>query len=429
MTARVVRVEAEVAARLAELAAVADDTDPTGTGRPSLEACLGRTAAALDAIVRLRALDAVAALHRLEALGGALSHLALHWLFSIVPSPIWDELDAMRRLFPDFYRALIPGDPADLAERVFRAVAGTRLRQRGLPPELLAALGRDGREDLVLRIARRQAGPECWADARVPASYVTALLLAEPDSDHLVRTVLRHDLEELVVPGEMAERLMAEGRADLQPTFWLGLALDGDDQDEDDESADDSCEALVARCLAHCEAAGLPGLAQEVRWCAFGAFFTAEHLRAWLDGVPPDQRAAEAARAVQYILADEDGPGSEKLQLLIEWPDLTAAAALVRQHHAELTGGSRAELCRAAACLEASAPDAALLLLRAAFLSPGDPQAPSLAQVLDGCAALWARCPGGPYESHAGFVSRVRGMRRPEERPALTVLTTLEGEE
>ncbi len=399
------RVEAEIAARMAELAAAMADTRSTGTGRPSLPACSDRAAAVLDAIVRLRALDGVAAFVRLEALEQVVSELTFYWMLSPCLCPVQDELDVLGRLFPDFYRALIPGDPAGLAERVFRAVAGTRVRQRGLPPELLAALGRGGREELALRIARQHAGPDGWDRACVPASYVTALLLAEPDSAHLTLTVGEPDFAELVAPGAVAERLVAEGRADLRPAFWLTLALEREDEDE----PADAPEALVARCLAHCAARGLPALAQEVRWCAFEAFFTAEHLRAWLDGVPSGRRAAESARVLRYVLADEDR--SNALRLLVDWPELEAAAALARRYHAELAGQDRGELCRAAACLEASAPDAALLLLRAAFLSPGDSRAPSLAQVLDGCAALWARCPDGPYESHAGFVRRVRARR------------------
>lgn len=420
MSALAASLEAEIAVCMARLAVVMDDTGPDEGGRPSLEVCSARAAAALDAILRLRALDPVAAFQRLEALEQAVGEL-LYYYWTHTSCPVWDEVEVLQRLFPDFYRALIPGDPAGLAERVFRAVAGTRVRQRGLPPELLAALGRSGREDLVLRIARHHAGPGCWDDERVPASIVTAVLLAEPDSAHLTRTVLEHGLERLVAPGAVAERLIAEGRADLRPVFWLDLALESQDE-EDEEGAPGSPEALVARCLAHCEARGLPELAQAVRWCAFDVLLTAEHLRAWLDGVPPGQRAAEAARVLRHVLADEDRFRFDVLRLLLDWPDLAAAAALVRRHHAELADQPPAELCRAAACLEASAPDAALLLIRTAFLSPAAPWMPSPAWVLDQCAALWARCPDGPYESHAAFLDRVRGMQRHEEWQVLTVI-------
>ena len=318
MSATAASLEAEIAVCMARLAVVMDDTGPDEGGRPSLEVCSARAAAALDAILRLRALDPVAAFQRLEALEQAVGELSYYyWAFS--PCPVWDEVEALQRLVLDFYRALIPGDPAGLVERVFRAVAGTQVRQRGLPPELLTALGRSGREDLVLRIARHHAGPGCWDDERVPTSTVTALLLAEPDSDHLVRTVLEHGLEELVLPGALAERLVAEGRSDLRPVFWLDLALESQDEEdeEDEEGAPGGPEALVARCLAHCEARGLPELAQEVRWCAFDVLFTAEHLRAWLDGVPPDQRTAEAARVLRHVLADEDRFRFDVLRLLL----------------------------------------------------------------------------------------------------------------
>lgn len=415
MTFMARRTEAQIAWLLAQLTAALDDTGPSGEDQPSQAVYPDQAVAALDAILRLRTLDPVAAFHRLEALERVVDRVESRW-----GSPGTDRtlLKEVAGLFPAFYRALIPGDPAGLAERVFRAVAGTQVVQRGLPADLLAALGRGGREDLVLRIARYRAGPGRWDARCVSASYMTAVLLAEPDSEHLTRTVLEHGLEHLIFPGEVAERLVVEGRADLQPGFWLELALgrmenDGNDGDDED-SAECSREALVERCLAHCEARGLPELAQEVRWCAFEAFFTVERLRAWLDGVLPGQRAAEEARVLREIVADEDGNGSSALQLLVAWPDLTAAAALVRRGGDLLSyaGHEVYDPWAIAARLEADAPDAALLLYRAIVMWPYDPSRVDPDWLLDRCAALWARAPDGPYESHARFLDRVEEKRR-----------------
>ena len=271
-----------------------------------------------------------------------------------------------------------------------------------------------GREDLVLRIARHRAGPGRLDDMRVTRSYVTAVLLAEPDSEHLTRTVLEHGLEYLIFPGEVAERLIVEGRADLQPGYWLELALNRMEDDDDEDSTACSHEALVKRCLAHCEARGLPGLAQEVRWCAFDAFLTAERLRAWLDGVPPGQRAAEEARVLREIVADDDKTESSVLQLLVEWPDLAAAAALVRRRNGDVisyAGYADYDPCRIAAWLEADAPDAALLIYRAVYSLPY-PSRVDPDWLLGRCAVLWARVPDGPYESHARFLDGVEERRR-----------------
>ena len=187
MTFVAARIEAEIAWLMAHLTAALDDTGPSGEDRPSQAVYPGQAVAALDVILRLRTLDPVAAFHRLEALERAIDRVESRW-----GSPGADRTlpEEVAGLFPDFYRALIPGDPASLAERVFRAVAGTQVVQRGLPADLLAALGRSGREDLVLRIARHRAGPGRLDDMRVTRSYVTAVLLAEPDSEHLTRTVL-----------------------------------------------------------------------------------------------------------------------------------------------------------------------------------------------------------------------------------------------
>lgn len=395
--------------RLGRLVAI-DDWDDEGPDLqlPSWPGWIGQLLADL---VLLQPLDPLAALRGLGALNRIICELN-----DDVPDT--DDILSRQRgileLLPTFQAGIGGDDPRRLVGLVLTLVTEDDLLDEGddIPRSLLDALGRDRRVAVTLRLARlRRAGSCPTADL---AWRMTEILLAEPEFPDALELIARLGLEEQVAARPVVRRFL-EGRA-VGPEFlaWVRRVLR--------ESVDDTEDTLplVTDCVALCDTVGQQELAQTIRREALSVVLDVELLHDWLDRLPELQRELEEARALRDVARLEDKAAA--LLFLLEWPDLEAAARLVMEHHDAMAGQSCSTFNDAGRCLEATAPRAAMLLYRRAAMllyrrgafcvfstGPGTlDQKPRI----DRCAALWARYPDGPYDSHAGFMDRLAQERR-----------------
>jgi hypothetical protein len=146
---------------------------------------------------------------------------------------------------------------------------------------------------------------------------------------------------------DIAERLLAHGRAE-EALAWL------DRGGEDLRQADLRVAALSAL--------GRTDEAQALRWRTFERWLSAEHLRAYLRGLPGFDDVEAEERAIAHALGHEDRDGA--LAFLVAWPNLEAANRLVRAHHGALDGRDYGRLRPAADALAERYPAAASLLHR-----------------------------------------------------------------
>jgi len=153
--------------------------------------------------------------------------------------------------------------------------------------------------------------------------------------------------------GDIAERLIAHGRAD-EALAWLDRGAVGRHAGEELRHADLRVAALVAL--------GRTEQAQALRWEAFRRWLSAGHLRAYLRGLPNFDDVEAEDRAIAHALAHEDR--DRALAFLVAWPNLEAASRLVRAHHEQLDGRDYGRLRPAADALAERYPAAASLLHR-----------------------------------------------------------------
>ena len=354
-------------------------------------------------LVLLQPLHPLAALRGLDTLNRIVCEL---------DDDILDTDDILSRqrgileLLPAFQAGIGGGDPSRLAGLVVTLVTEDDLLDEGddIPLSLLDPLGRDGRVAVTLRLARlRCAGSLPTVDL---AWRMTEILLAEPQLPNALELIARLGLEEQVAPRPVVRRFL-EGRA-VGPEFlaWVRRVLR--------ESVDDTEDTLplVTDCVALCDSAGQPELAQIIRREALPVVLEVEMLRDWLDRLPELQRELEQARALRDVARLEDKAAA--LLFLLEWPDLEAAERLVMEHHDAMAGQSCATFNDAARRLEATAPRAAMLLYRrgAFCLFSTGPGTLDQKPRIDRCAALWARYPDSAYDSHGEFMDWLEQNRR-----------------
>lgn len=398
-----VALKTKLAAQMAFLARfVPVDDFPTVV--PRLGSWPGWMDAVAADLVLLCPLDPLAALRGLNALDDMVATLD-HVFHNI--DAILARQDALSALYPVFQAALAEGEPAQVAERAFALLTESGLLNEDdrVPEVLLEALGPEGRETLVLRLCDPQ--PTAALRCHVGSREITQVLLAGRDIENALDLIARFGIERHACAHSIVEALLSECEPGPELVTWMPRAVRS--AFEDDTSATD---ALLARCLGRCEAAGCPDLVQEIRWAVFLVALAPQRLGDWLDHVPVERRAAEQARALHHVARHDER--THALRFLLEWPDLRAAARLVIEHHEAMTGADCAFFNRAAGLLEDTASAAAMLLYRQGALcrfSTGIglvDQAPRIAR----CAELWARHPDGPYESHARFLDRLSREHR-----------------
>lgn len=346
--------------------------------------------ALIDDLAELRLHDPVGALRRL-------THLTM--LASVVGELVVDDAEfaAQQALFAEidghyapFLMALVQGEPADLPRRVLDAVLEEDMVHVDLPPELLAALGSAGREELLVGLL---AVSPAW-------NPINEVVFAKSVLARVLEMVERHGLQDRVDPEQMFNRLLGEAAPISLLAPWLDRVLDRLAR-QDAESRPDPVTGLAARC----EALGRPDLAQQLRRRAFEVLLEPRQLRAWLGHLPLDEQSAAEARALQGVRKHADHDAA--LLFLVDWPDHAGAVALVREWHGEIIGPGSHGLLHAAELLELQAPDAALLLYRRALHAQLRAGFASMRKdhLLEKCATLWTQYPEGPYESHDAFAA------------------------
>ena len=152
--------------------------------------------------------------------------------------------------------------------------------------------------------------------------------------------------------GDIAERLIAHGRA-AEALAWLDRAPARHEGEE---------FVLADLRIAALDALGRKADAQALRWTAFERWLGADHLRAYLRGLPDFDDVEAEDRAVAHALAHPDR--NLALSFLAGWPNLEAAARLVRDNRYDLNGRDYGRLRPAAEALAERHPAAATLLHR-----------------------------------------------------------------
>jgi hypothetical protein len=219
------------------------------------------------------------------------------------------------------------------------------------------------------------------------------------------------------VAAEIGRRLLTAGRA-AEAIVVLEVAAseartrgrDGDDDTygfvQDARSAD--WESVYLDAL---DATGRAERAQRLRWAAFEERLSVERLRTYLQKLPDFEDVLAEERAMEHALGFRSF--STALYFLHTWPAHRHAARLVLARHAEIDGNLYYLLDPAARWLEGSDPLAATLLRRSmiedTLNGAKSKRYRHAARHLAECQSLAALISDyGPFETHEGFVARLR---------------------
>lgn len=238
----------------------------------------------------------------------------------------------------------------------------------GFAPKLMvqvaAAIGPVARQSLKAQVRvdleaqRKAAGDRRGSSSHLLfklADTLGAIADAEGDADafaaaQALKGRARDDLA-------IARRLLQAGRAD-EALAVVSAAT---------PSASASGGSRPAEALADLKVQVLDALqrheeAQALRWAMFEASLSVEALRAHLRRLPDFEDLESEARALAYVETHPDALAA--LGFLLSWPDLRAAARLVRARLSELDGEVYQRLTPAAEALALKEPLAATLLYR-----------------------------------------------------------------
>jgi flagellin-specific chaperone FliS len=300
--------------------------------------------------------------------------------------------------------------PATLARRIFTALEGDGGHlELDLVQAMAAPLGPGGRAELRRLVDDALAqvpepGDELrdWRNA-VERRRWTAVLAILADSEGDVEAYIdaaRRGGVDVAQAADIALRLIEAGRPE-EALVWLDKA-EGSRVTDQDTAIDVRLTAL--------EALGRKDEAQAQRWSNFTRSLRVDLLRDHLKRLP-DFEDFEAERRAMALAAGHEDP-HRALDFFVDWPDLAAAAALVRVRLGEFDGGDYGALNRAAAALASRYPAAATLLFRRMAEDILRRATASQYQYAAGyvreCTALSARLPDGEIEPHDAFLARLR---------------------
>jgi hypothetical protein len=205
----------------------------------------------------------------------------------------------------------------------------------------------------------------------------------------------------MVQATDIALRLIEAGRPE-EALGWL-------DQAQGSRAADE--DTVVDLRLAGLQELGRKDEAQAQRWSSFTRSLRVDLLRDHLKRLP-DFEDFEAEQRAMALAARHEDP-HRALDFFVDWPNLAAAAELVRARMVELDGGDYGTLNRAAAALTSRYPLTATLLFRRMAEDILRRAAASQYQYAAGyvreCEALSSRLgAGAEIDSHAAFLQRLR---------------------
>jgi Family of unknown function (DUF6880) len=194
-----------------------------------------------------------------------------------------------------------------------------------------------------------------WPRSRL-AGHLADLADTEGDVDAYIEAIRLGEREPLDA-GNVAQRLIAAGRP-AEALEWLNR----------DRRTQGPFDLDIANLrIAAFEALSQQAEAQALRWQAFEATLSAQHLREHLKRLPDFEDFAVEQKALGY--AANFPSALTALVFFVEWPALEAADRLVRQRLSELDGRNYEWLGKAAERLAEKWPVSATLLYRALVLS------------------------------------------------------------
>ena len=161
------------------------------------------------------------------------------------------------------------------------------------------------------------------------------------------------------------------------------------------------------------QAMGQTDAARAFMWTCFARSLNAEHLRAWLAGLPDFEDVAAEDQALEHAQGFESF--TTALHFLMTWPAFAQAAALITSRAAEIDGNHYELLGPASEALEEKYPLAATLLKRGlinfALKNGRVKRYPHAARHLRECKNLAARIDAfAPFETHEAFVADLRSV-------------------
>lgn len=250
----------------------------------------------------------------------------------------------------DLSEAVEP-DPIVLADLLLTALPDD---DYGHYPALISGLapmlGTEGLQHLRAGIAA--------LDEDVSENYALRMALeeiadAEGDTDAYISQ--QSDLARKSFRGaaEIAQRLLGAGRLE---EAWAAINA----PDEDDRGWI-PYEWEVTR-INVMQAMGQTDAARAFMWTCFARSLNAEHLRAWLAGLPDFEDVAAEDQALEHAQGFESF--TTALHFLMTWPAFAQAAALITSRAAEIDGNHYELLGPASEALEEKYPLAATLLKR-----------------------------------------------------------------
>jgi hypothetical protein len=319
-------------------------------------------------------------------------------------------------------------DTTKLADKVFQALNENHYGQHdGLIGALSPALGQEGLEHLKRRMVEfaqeplpklgsgeRQVigwsagGPmyvddhaERWRDSMVRLA-LEEIADAQGDVDAFIAQQTNKAKMVPKVAAEIAQRLLAAGRAEE--------ALNAIDAIDEDRPGWIPLEWEQTRIEA-LEALGRTDQAQAFRWDCFQRKLEPTHLRAYLKRLPDFDDVEAEERALSFALTYPSV--HQALVLLVSWPALDKAAALVLRRSNELNGDHYEILTPAADALAGKQPLAATILLRAmidfSLKQSRSSRYRHAARHLAECLSLASAIKDfGEFDQHDAYIARLR---------------------
>lgn len=364
--------------------------------------------------------------------------LELMWRFMDLTGPVQERCDDSNGVVGDVFRTacrdlgclaqMAEPDPVVLSDRVFAALNDNGYGQFDDLIETLApVLGTRGLEHLKARFIelsktpveipsqeRRKVigwgmgGPmyEDEIEARSRTSTIRLALQeiadAQGDVDAYIAQYGEKTRKVPEIAAEIARRLLAADRPEDALQVIEAAAHRGNDWP--DFAWEDARIDLL-------EALGRGDEAQAARWSCFERALSADHLRAYLKGLPDFDDVEAEKRALDH--AERHKSVLQALTFLVSWPDVERAARLVIRRAGELDGDHYEILSPAADALADRHPLAATLMLRAmidfTLTRARSSRYRHAARHLMECAGLASSIPDfGAFERHDAYAARLK---------------------